>query len=352
MSLSQMSGYLYRFLYPVLSSIPAEFSHELVIKILSLISGALPETDYRREVKMGKVILYNPVGIGAGIDKNAEALEGWFKLGAGFVCVGTATPRPQKGNPSPRIFRLKKEKSIINWLGFNNDGITNILRRIDRAKFRKTVGISIGKNADTPLEDAWQDYQYCCRESAHSSVDYVEINISSPNTEGLTRLQSPAHLKKIINTCYDELAKSRETKGFFVKISPDLSRKEIEQIAKVLNESPIDAVVICNTTRKIAETGHERGGLSGLLLRPIAFAVHSMFRKFLSPDIPVIASGGIMDEVDSFWRRKLGAKAVYLVTGLIYRGPSLIKRILDNWDREMSEIPPPEITYPAFLKLD
>ena len=276
----------------------------------------------------------NPVGLAAGLDKNGAHIDALFALGFGFVEVGTVTPRPQAGNPKPRMFRLPEHRALINRLGFNNDGVDALVRNVERARRKGDgiLGINIGKNKDTPNEEAGRDYLHCL-ERVYALADYVTINISSPNTAGLRELQEEQALRRLLG----ELREAQERLGakhgkrvpLVVKVAPDLADEDIEVTARVLGELQVDGVVATNTTvSRIAVHQHplakEAGGLSGEPLMAKSTSVLRMLRTRLPEAIPLIGVGGILSGADAVKKMAAGADLVQCYTGLIYRGPALI----------------------------
>ena len=280
----------------------------------------------------------NPVGLAAGLDKNGAHVDALLSLGFGFVEVGTVTPLPQPGNPRPRMFRLPQQQAVINRLGFNNLGVDVLVRNVERAKRRNgLLGINIGKNKDTPNEDAVADYMVCLRQ-VYPLADYVTVNISSPNTAGLRELQEEQALRKLVGTLRDEQEKLAARHGkrvpLLVKIAPDLSENDIDAAARVLGDLSVDGVIATNTT--IAREGVEgarhaqqAGGLSGAPLMGQATTVLRMLRTRLPDNIPLVGVGGILHGADAATKQAAGALLVQTYTGLVYRGPALIAECVD-----------------------
>ena len=274
----------------------------------------------------------NRVGLAAGLDKNAEHLPGLATLGFGFLEAGTVTPRPQPGNPRPRMFRIVEAQALVNRLGFNNAGIDRFVANVDGAGYRGILGINIGKNFDTPNARAADDY-VACLNAVHARASYVTINVSSPNTKGLRDLQDEEALGALLARLVrerDELAQQRGKRvPLVVKIAPDLEPDAVRAIARLLIGYRIDGVIATNTT--LARDGVERlphaaeqGGLSGAPLRERAMAILRTLAAALDGALPVIASGGIMSSDEAVERIRAGATLVQLYTGLIYRGPELV----------------------------
>ena len=275
----------------------------------------------------------NPIGLAAGLDKNGVALPAWAALGFGFVEIGTVTANAQPGNPKPRIFRLLEQQALINRLGFNNDGAEAIAHRL--AALRKSgrwpavpVGINIGKSRATPLERATDDYLYSFR-LLRDFADYVTLNISSPNTPGLRELQAPEKLSELLYAISSEAGTAR--KPLVVKISPDLSGAELKAILAVCEENSVSGIIASNTTlnhSSIPIQLDQAGGLSGAPLRDKSTA---LVREIAGRStIPVIASGGIFDAESAREKFQAGAQLIQLYTGLVYRGPQLLREIIDT----------------------
>jgi dihydroorotate dehydrogenase len=272
----------------------------------------------------------NPIGLAAGLDKNGVALPAWAALGFGFIEIGTVTAKPQPGNPKPRIFRLPEQSALINRLGFNNDGADVIARRLSKLQRSGRwpdvpVGINIGKSMSTPLTEATEDYLYSFR-LLREFADYIVLNVSSPNTPGLRELQGPAALSELLSAISDKNLITR--KPIVVKIAPDLSREELQQILSVCESNKVAGIIATNTTvdHSPIPAGHdEQGGLSGAPLREKSTAI---VRAIVARStIPVIASGGIMDPVSAREKIEAGAQLLQIYTGLIYRGPGLLREI-------------------------
>lgn len=282
----------------------------------------------------------NPVGLAAGFDKNAKYLNELEALGFGFVEIGTVTPLPQTGNPKPRLFRLPKDKALINRMGFNNDGAKAVAERVREYRLKNEnskliIGGNIGKNKITHNEDAWKDYEICFHE-LHDVVDYFVVNVSSPNTPGLRDLQQKDSLKKIL-TNLQQINKTKNIqKPLLLKISPDLNQNDLDDIINLAMEIKLDGLVAANTTisrknlvtseKEISETG--AGGLSGKPLREEANRITNYIHKQTRQTIPIISSGGIFSSNDAKEKLENGASLVQVWTGFIYEGPGIVKKIL------------------------
>ena len=277
----------------------------------------------------------NPVGLAAGLDKDGKHIDALAALGFGFLEIGTVTPRPQPGNPKPRMFRLPEAQAIINRMGFNNDGVQACVARVRRSKFWQSggvLGMNIGKNASTPIEEASKDY-VLAMEAVYEIASYITVNISSPNTQHLRSLQSEEMLRELLRELSEERKKLTDRYGvrkpLFLKIAPDLDQADLHLIADLLLEFEIDAVIATNTTvsREAVqgiESGNEAGGLSVAPLRKASSLVIKTLKARLGNDLPIIGVGGIMSGADAREKVMAGASLVQLYSGLIYRGPELI----------------------------
>jgi dihydroorotate dehydrogenase len=282
----------------------------------------------------------NALGLAAGMDKSASAVDAWSALGFGFVEVGTLTPRPQPGNPKPRLFRLPEHRALINRMGFNNLGIQAAVARLKQRSSKSIVGVNIGKNFDTPNERAVDDYLACLK-VAYEVADYIAVNISSPNTKGLRDLQGEESMRSLLGALKQEQAAMERQHGkhvpIVVKIAPDLEDVHIEALARVFNELAVEGIIATNTTiSRAAVVGHplekEAGGLSGALVTQRSTEVIQAFRRLLHNDIPIIGVGGIMNGQDAIDKRNAGAKLVQIYSGLVYAGPALIDDVLQTLD--------------------
>lgn len=334
---------MYSLARPFLFGVDAERAHGLGLFSLeaayrSGLGSLLAKPPRPMPVKVLGLTFPNPVGLAAGLDKNGAHIDALLALGFGFVEVGTVTPLPQPGNPRPRMFRLPQHEAVINRMGFNNEGVDALVQNVERAK-RKAglLGINIGKNKDTPNEDAAADYLLCLRR-VYAVADYVTVNISSPNTAGLRELQEEQALRRLVGTLRDEQEKLAGQHGkrvpVLVKIAPDLSDNDIDAAGRVLGDLQVDGVVATNTTisREGVEESRralEAGGLSGAPLMSRATTVLRMLRTRLPDNIPLVGVGGILHGADAATKQAAGASLVQLYTGLIYRGPALISECVD-----------------------
>ena len=278
----------------------------------------------------------NPVGLAAGLDKNGAHLDALAGFGFGFIEIGTVTPRPQPGNPRPRMFRLPPARALINRLGFNNAGVDALLANVAASRYRGVLGINIGKNADTPIERAADDYRLCLRK-VHAIAHYVTVNISSPNTRDLRQLQQGDALDRLLASIMKERYRleqeHRRRVPIAVKLAPDLDQAAIAAAAATLLKHEVDAVIATNTT--IARDGvaglpgaDEAGGLSGAPLKTRATSVLRSLHAALGERIPLIGVGGILDATDAAEKLAAGARLVQVYTGLIYRGPDLVRELV------------------------
>lgn len=281
----------------------------------------------------------NRVGLAAGLDKNARCIDAWSALGFGFVEVGTVTPKGQPGNPKPRMFRLPEANALINRLGFNNEGLDAFLANVQRSKVRQKpkagdmlLGLNIGKNAATPIENATDDYLICLA-GVYPHADYVTVNISSPNTKNLRALQSDEALDQLLGALTRKRAELAEQYGqhkpMFLKIAPDLDEQQIAVIADTLVRHGMDGVIATNTTLSRTavqglEHADEAGGLSGAPVLEASNAVIRQLRARLGKDYPIIGVGGVMSGADAISKIEAGADVVQLYTGIIYHGPGLV----------------------------
>ncbi|MFZ5522988.1 MAG: quinone-dependent dihydroorotate dehydrogenase [Pseudomonadota bacterium] len=328
---------MYSLIRPALFALDAETAHHLTLGSLRILLAtglskllASPPADDPRSV-MG-LTFPNPVGLAAGLDKNGACIDGLAALGFGFIEIGTVTPLPQPGNPRPRLFRLPQANAIINRMGFNNDGVDKLIENVKRAKYQGILGINIGKNADTPIEKAADDYLIGLRK-VYQHASYVAINISSPNTKNLRQLQGGDELDALLAQLKTEQQRLADTHGKYVpltvKIAPDLDNEQIRQIAALLIKYRIDGVIATNTTlsREDVENlphGAEPGGLSGAPLRERSTAVIRQLAAELQGALPIIGVGGILKGSDALEKMQAGASLVQIYSGMIYRGWELV----------------------------
>lgn len=330
----------YSLLRPLLFRLAPESAHHLALQGLNIAHRLRLANLFTHSITMPKDIMgltfSNPVGLAAGLDKNGDYIDALAKLGFGFIEVGTVTPLPQPGNPQPRLFRLPQAEAIINRMGFNNKGIDYLIARIKSARYKGILGINIGKNASTPIENAKQDYLICLKK-AFAYASYITINISSPNTSGLRNLQHGVYLQDLLTSLKTEQnslqQRYQKRVPLVVKVAPDLSEAELIELADTFKRCNIEGVIATNTT--IARTGvtnllnaNEQGGLSGRPLTGKSTGVLTVLRRELDGKIPLIAAGGIMTAADAQQKLDAGADLIQLYTGLIYHGPKLIQDCL------------------------
>jgi dihydroorotate dehydrogenase len=339
---------LYSLLKPLVFRTDPEWAHEHTLKWLERttrpgkthwLAGPVPE----KPVEVMGLRFPNPVGLAAGMDKDGTCIDGFGSLGFGFLELGTVTPRPQPGNPKPRLFRLPEHGGVINRMGFNNLGVENLLSNLDRATYRGIIGINIGKNFDTPIERAEADYLLALRK-VYDRADYVTINISSPNTSNLRELQKGDALTSLLRALKRTRGDLEREKGartpVAVKIAPDVDEAQLDFIAEALPAAGIDAGIATNTTLdRTAVEGHrhagEGGGLSGAPVRKRSTEVVRMLAERLEGRMPIIGVGGVFSADDAKEKLDAGASLVQVYTGWIYRGPALVPRILQGLSEQL-----------------
>jgi dihydroorotate dehydrogenase len=320
-----------------LFTLDAEHSHELTIEALARLPR-LATAPFACRVPSDPVELLglrfrNRVGLAAGLDKNGDCIEAFDRFGFGFVEIGTVTPRPQPGNPKPRLFRLPAQRALINRLGFNNKGVDHLVARVRETPCQAVLGINIGKNATTPIETAADDYEHCLRK-VYPHAGYVTVNISSPNTKNLRDLQDGARLEHLLQRLArvrEELAQRHGRKvPLLVKLAPDLDAAALAEVAATCQRLAVDGLIATNTTLQRpgldkVPCAREQGGLSGEPLRELAQQAMTALRRAVGPGFPLIGVGGIASGPDARARREAGADLVQVYTGFIYRGPGLIE---------------------------
>jgi dihydroorotate dehydrogenase len=327
---------LYRLARAALFQLDPEAAHDLALKSLAALGPAAAilgpgaATGESRNV-MG-LAFPNPVGLAAGLDKNGAYIDALAALGFGFIEIGTVTPRPQPGNPKPRMFRLEEHEALINRLGFNNDGVERLLRNVERAAYRGILGINIGKNFDTPIERAAEDY-IAGLDAVYDRASYVTVNISSPNTKNLRDLQSSERLDELLGAIMTRRAQLAQryarTKPVALKVAPDLDESQVEAIATLAGKHGVDAIIATNTTvSREGVAGHrhalQTGGLSGRPLFARATEVLAAFQRRVGTRLALIGVGGILSGADARAKVDAGASLVQVYTGFIYRGPDLV----------------------------
>jgi dihydroorotate dehydrogenase len=329
---------MYGLARPFLFSLDAERAHDAGLRALELAyrtgtCGLLTRRPKPLPTRVFGLEFPNPVGLAAGLDKNGAHIDALLALGFGFVEIGTITPRPQPGNPRPRMFRLPQHKAVINRLGFNNEGVDVLIGNVQRARRRGgLLGINIGKNKDTPNAAAAEDYLFCL-ERVYPLADYITVNISSPNTAGLRELQEEQALRQLVGTLREAQEKLGAQHGkrvpMLVKVAPDLSDEDIDAVCRVLSDLSVDGVIATNTTvdRSVVHAHRhagQAGGLSGAPLMAQSTLVLRRMRARLPDSIPIIGVGGITSGADAVAKMSAGAALTQLYTGLIYQGPSLV----------------------------
>ncbi|WP_417070705.1 quinone-dependent dihydroorotate dehydrogenase [Niveibacterium terrae] len=338
---------LYSLIRPALFTLDPETAHELTIRSLHNFGGCLPAACRRADspVEVMGLSFPNRIGLAAGLDKNGLAIDALAAFGFGHIEIGTVTPRPQPGNPKPRMFRLPRAEAIINRMGFNNDGVDNLIANVRAAKFKGVLGINIGKNFDTPIDKAADDY-LACLEKVYPHASYVAINISSPNTKNLRQLQGASELDDLLGRLKASQARLADAHGRYVplalKIAPDVEDDQLADIAGALRRHRIDAVIATNTTLArdaVAGQPHasEAGGLSGAPLAARSTEVIAQLAKLLASELPIIGVGGVMSGAGALAKLEAGAALVQIYTGMIFRGPGLVGEAIDATNRFVAQ---------------
>ncbi len=330
---------MYALLRPLLFKLDAEQAHHFTLDGLARAYrlGLLQKVAHHTcpTTLMG-LSLPNPVGLAAGLDKNGQYIDALAALGFGFIEIGTVTPKAQAGNPKPRLFRVPEHQAVINRMGFNNQGIDAMIQNIEKSRFNGILGINIGKNATTPIENAADDYLICL-EKAYTHAGYITVNISSPNTQNLRTLQGGDELNALLSALKNKQAHLAAAHGRYVplavKIAPDLNEQQVADIAHAAIQTEIDGIIATNTTIDKSALGHhplagEQGGLSGAPVREASNRVLKQLLAELEGRLPVIGVGGILSGADAAAKLHMGAAAVQVYSGLIYRGPALVKECL------------------------
>jgi dihydroorotate dehydrogenase len=341
---------MYDWLRPLLFALDAETAHGLTLYGLDVahrseLSRFVATPAANLPTEAFGLTFPNPVGLAAGLDKNAAHLDALGALGFGFIEVGTVTPRPQLGNDRPRLFRLPRHDAIINRMGFNNEGVDALVRNVTASSYRGVLGINIGKNKDTPNDKAVDDYLFCL-ERVYAHASYITVNISSPNTKGLRDLQEEATLRRFIETLREAQerlgAQQGARKPMLLKIAPDLTEAELDSIAEVLLAAQVDGVICTNTTidhGAVADDplGNETGGLSGRPLLAKSTQVVQGMRRRLGDRVAIVGVGGILEGGDAAEKLDAGASLVQLYSGLIYRGPALVAECVNEIRRQQEQ---------------
>lgn len=332
----------YQIIRPLLFAVDAECSHNATLWSLKklhqmgLFRHSKPITQH--PVECFGLHFANPLGLAAGLDKNAECIPAWAAMGFGFIEVGTITPKPQSGNPKPRLFRLPENKAIINRMGFNNKGVDFLVSQLQQVKPSCPLGVNIGKNKDTDINDAWQDY-VTCYQKVFPYADYVTVNISSPNTQDLRKLQQGDLLKSILHPLKEQQKalsdQHHKTVPILVKIAPDLELEDLKILVNELIALQVEGIIATNTTIERpanleSSSASESGGLSG---EPLFEKSTNMVRDIhheVGDHLPIVAVGGIMSAEQAKVKLAAGAKLVQIYSGLIYEGPALVKQIIKS----------------------
>jgi dihydroorotate dehydrogenase len=329
---------------PCLFQLNAETAHNVTMKMMhvmgqySLLTGMIRQTVANRPRKVMGIEFPNPVGLAAGLDKDGVALDALGALGFGFVEIGTVTPKPQPGNPAPRLFRVIPAEGIINRMGFNNLGVDNLVGNVRASRYEGVLGINIGKNKTTPLEKAEDDYLYCL-EKVYQCASYVTVNISSPNTPNLRTLQHGSALESLISALKKKQAELKNKFGRYVplavKLAPELDDAEIAEVCGIFKKYGVDGVIATNTTLDreiIRDMPHvtEAGGLSGKPLFKKSTEKLKKIREELKGEIPIIGAGGIDSPLAAREKMAAGADLIQIYTSFIYKGPKIIKDIVEN----------------------
>lgn len=318
-------------------SMDAERSHNIALSGMNVaaslgLPAILGAERIDEPVEVMGIRFPNPVGLAAGLDKNGTAVDGLAAMGFGFIEVGTVTPRPQEGNPKPRLFRLPEHNAIINRMGFNNAGVDALLANVERARYKGILGINIGKNKDTPNEKANEDYLYCLRK-VYSRASYITVNVSSPNTPGLRSLQFGESLNTLLEALKNEQARQANLHDKYVpiavKIAPDMTDEEIAMVAESLKTYEMDGVIATNTTLsregvEESQFAKEAGGLSGAPVRNKSTKVIRVLARELDGALPIIGVGGITEGFDAAEKIEAGASLVQIYSGFIFKGPALV----------------------------
>ena len=322
---------MFNIIRPLIFKFSPEVAHSLAIKALKLnnIPYTQPKDNHIIETTFCEKKLPSPIGVAAGFDKNAEVYNPLFNLGFGFVEVGTITPKPQFGNPKPRVFRLEEDEALINRLGFNNSGSEEISKRIKENNKKGFLGINIGPNKDST--NRVEDYLICFRKF-YNLADYITINISSPNTENLRDFHNQDDLNSLITKLKNEKKKLNSNVPLAIKVSPDLNDEQINEVSKIILEQEIGIVILSNTTDRNRENLKninklEKGGLSGKPIKKISNEVISKFYKILKDKTKIIGVGGVSNGQDAFEKIASGASLIQLYTGMVYRGPRIASKI-------------------------
>lgn len=333
---------MYSLARKALFALDPEVSHELSLDLIGAcdrlkLTGLMAPKIADNPVQVMGLNFPNSVGLAAGLDKNGDYFNALGQLGFGFVEIGTITPRSQPGNPKPRLFRLTEHEAIINRMGFNNKGVDHLVAQVEKRRFKGVLGINIGKNFDTPVENAADDYRICMNK-AYAHADYITVNVSSPNTPGLRNLQFGDSLNALLESLKIEQRHLNQAYGRYVpvavKIAPDMDQDEVAQVAQALKDQGMDGVIATNTTIdresvKGSEHAEEAGGLSGAPVKEKSTEVIRQLKSVLGDSLPIIGVGGISSGTDAVEKIAAGASLVQVYSGFVYRGPELIAECCD-----------------------
>jgi len=336
--MSRAASVIARVSLPILTRLDPELAHDLGLAGLRWLPPLRPAFELPTKLSVDCLGLKfaHPLGLAAGFDKNGDCLDALGALGFGHVELGTVTPRPQPGNPKPRMFRIPQSCALINRMGFNNKGADHLAAQVSRSRYAGIRGISIGKNFDTPLENAHDDYLACLRK-VYAFADYVAVNISSPNTARLRELQTHGGLQRILGALLEERRVLQERHGkrvpLLVKVAPDLTPEQISALAQDMRALAVDGVIATNTTTdrsaiRKSPAAEQSGGLSGAPLHPMSVRVIAQLRAELGAGFPIIGVGGIVNADDALATLRAGANLIQIYTGFAYRGPALLEQIL------------------------
>lgn len=332
---------MYSLIRPLLFKLDAERAHNLALSTLDYIPSFFFKQVQGKPVNAMGLTFPHPVGLAAGLDKNGEHLDALAKLGFSFIELGTVTPRPQPGNPPPRLFRLPEAQAIINRMGFNNQGVDALVAHVKKARYQGILGINIGKNKDTSLDNAGNDYLYCLR-AVYSLASYVTINISSPNTPDLRQLQQGDYFVHLLTQLRDEQARLAELHQrhvpLLVKISPDERDETIKQMTEIILNYGVEGIIATNTTCSRESVAHlpyaqEQGGLSGKPVTDLSNRCLRLIKQYVGDAVTLIGVGGIDSVAAAQEKLDAGASLVQVYSGLIYQGPSLVNRIVSDLSR-------------------
>ncbi|HXA36434.1 MAG TPA: quinone-dependent dihydroorotate dehydrogenase [Steroidobacteraceae bacterium] len=324
---------------PVLTRLDPEVAHDVGLAGLRWLQRLWPERSYPPawSVRCFGLEFSHPLGLAAGFDKNGDSLDALGAMGFSHIELGTVTPRPQPGNPKPRMFRIREASALINRMGFNNKGVDHLAAQLSRSRYRGIRGISIGKNFDTPIENAQDDYVACLRK-VYALADYIAVNISSPNTARLRELQTGDALQRVLGALFEERRVQQQRHGkrvpVLIKIAPDLTVEQISALARDLRALEVDGLIATNTSTDrgaVAKSpaAAESGGLSGAPLHPKSVRVIAQLRAELGPHFPIIGVGGIVSAEHARATLRAGANLIQIYTGFAYRGEALLGEILD-----------------------